>query len=116
MQVQVNTAAPGYSPLESEQRITWPVEPAMAGKLRLLLLITEEWRDTPGAGAAAAAGELDLSADTLDAAKPKVVQTDLGLDTDTSTTGRFKDVEATIVEGQDLDVPTYIRKGIRIGI
>lgn len=92
------------------------VEPAMAGKLRLLLLITEEWRDTPGAGAAAAAGELDLSADTLDAAKPKVVQTDLGLDTDTSTTGRFKDVEATIVEGQDLDVPTYIRKGIRIGI
>jgi cell division GTPase FtsZ len=68
------------------------VEPAMSGKLRLLLLITEEWRDTPGAGAAAAAGELDLSADTLDAAKPKVVQTDLGLDTDTSTTGRFKDV------------------------
>ncbi len=31
VQVQVNTAAPGYSPLESEQRITWPVETAMAG-------------------------------------------------------------------------------------
>jgi len=31
VQVQVNTAAPGYSPLESEQRITWAVETAMAG-------------------------------------------------------------------------------------
>lgn len=31
VQVQINTAAPGYSPLESEQRITWAVETAMAG-------------------------------------------------------------------------------------
>jgi cobalt-zinc-cadmium resistance protein CzcA len=31
VQVQVNTAAPGYSPLEAEQRITVPVETAMAG-------------------------------------------------------------------------------------
>ena len=29
--VQINTSAPGYSPLESEQRITYPVETAMAG-------------------------------------------------------------------------------------
>ena len=31
VQVQVNTAAPGYSPLEVEQRITFAVETAMAG-------------------------------------------------------------------------------------
>jgi cobalt-zinc-cadmium resistance protein CzcA len=31
VQVQVNTAAPGYSPLEAEQRITFPVETALAG-------------------------------------------------------------------------------------
>ena len=31
VQVQVNTAAPGYSPLESEQRITFAIETAMAG-------------------------------------------------------------------------------------
>jgi cobalt-zinc-cadmium resistance protein CzcA len=31
VQVQVNTALPGYSPLEAEQRITFPVETAMAG-------------------------------------------------------------------------------------
>ncbi|CAH1906003.1 Cation efflux system protein CzcA [Candidatus Nitrotoga sp. HW29] len=31
VQVQVNTAAPGYSPLESEQRITFPIEIVMSG-------------------------------------------------------------------------------------
>ena len=31
VQVQINTAAPGYSPLETERRITFPIETAMAG-------------------------------------------------------------------------------------
>ena len=31
VQVQINTAAAGYSPLEAEQRITFPIETAMAG-------------------------------------------------------------------------------------
>jgi len=31
VQVQINTSAPGYSPLEVEQRITYPVETAIAG-------------------------------------------------------------------------------------
>jgi len=31
VQVQVNTEAPGFSPLESEQRVTFPIETAMAG-------------------------------------------------------------------------------------
>lgn len=35
VQVQINTVAPGYSPLESEQRITFPIETAMAGLPRL---------------------------------------------------------------------------------
>lgn len=35
VQVQINTAAAGYSPLEVEQRITYPVEIAMAGLPRL---------------------------------------------------------------------------------
>jgi cobalt-zinc-cadmium resistance protein CzcA len=34
-QVQINTAAPGYSPLEAEQRITYPVETALAGLPKL---------------------------------------------------------------------------------
>ena len=31
VQVQVNTETPGYSPLESEQRVTFPIETALAG-------------------------------------------------------------------------------------
>ena len=31
VQVQVNTETPGYSPLESEQRVTFPIETAMSG-------------------------------------------------------------------------------------
>ena len=35
VQVQINTEAPGYSPLESEQRLTYPIETALAGLARL---------------------------------------------------------------------------------
>jgi cobalt-zinc-cadmium resistance protein CzcA len=36
VQVQINTEAPGYSPLEAEQRITFLIETAMAGLPRLI--------------------------------------------------------------------------------
>ncbi len=35
VQVQINTEAPGYSPLESEQRVTFPIETALAGLPRI---------------------------------------------------------------------------------
>ena len=35
VQVQINTEAPGYTPLEAEQRVTFAVETAMAGLPRL---------------------------------------------------------------------------------
>ena len=35
VQVQINTEAPGYSPLEAEQRMTFPIETALAGLPRL---------------------------------------------------------------------------------
>ncbi len=35
VQVQINTEAPGYSPMEAEQRVTFPVETALAGLARL---------------------------------------------------------------------------------
>ncbi|MFZ3117712.1 MAG: CusA/CzcA family heavy metal efflux RND transporter [Variovorax sp.] len=36
VQVQINTGAPGYSPLETEQRVTFPIETVMAGLPGLL--------------------------------------------------------------------------------
>lgn len=35
VQVQINTSAPGYSPLETEQRVTYPLETVLAGLPRL---------------------------------------------------------------------------------
>ncbi|MGY4289485.1 Cu/Ag efflux pump CusA [Bradyrhizobium sp. LM2.7] len=35
VQVQINTRAPGLSPLEAEQRITFPIETAMGGLPKL---------------------------------------------------------------------------------
>jgi cobalt-zinc-cadmium resistance protein CzcA len=35
VQVQINTEAPGYSPVEAEQRITFPIETALGGLPRL---------------------------------------------------------------------------------
>ena len=35
VQVQINTQAPGYSPLEAEQRVTFPIETALAGMAKL---------------------------------------------------------------------------------
>lgn len=35
VQVQINTEAPGYSPLEAEQRITFPIETSLAGLPKL---------------------------------------------------------------------------------
>ncbi len=35
VQVQINTEAPGFSPLETEQRLTFPIETALAGLAKL---------------------------------------------------------------------------------
>ena len=35
VQVQINTQAPGYSPLEAEQRVTFLIETAMSGLPKL---------------------------------------------------------------------------------
>ena len=35
VQVSINTAAPGYTPLETEQRVSFPVETAMVGLPKL---------------------------------------------------------------------------------
>lgn len=44
-------------------------------------------------------------------AKAKQALLDLG----TPTRGRFDQAEPTIVDGEDLDLPTYLRRGVKIG-
>jgi len=45
-------------------------------------------------------------------ASSRMIQSEIDLAVDGK--GRFKDAEPTIVEGADLDTPTFIRKGIRL--
>lgn len=47
------------------------------------------------------------------ASSPKVKQTTLDLGT--QDRGRFDHAEPTIVDGEDLDQPTYLRKGVKVG-
>jgi cell division protein FtsZ len=45
---------------------------------------------------------------------PASKQTQGVLDLDTYQRGRFDKSEPTIVEGEDLDVPAFLRKGVKL--
>ncbi len=48
-------------------------------------------------------------------AKP-VAQEDFGFDRDVESRGHFDKTDRNLFEGQDLDVPTYLRKGIKLAL
>ncbi len=58
--------------------------------------------------------ESDKATDQPTKASGKAVQTTLKLD-EIGDKGRFKDVQSTLHEGEDLDIPTFIRRGIKLG-
>lgn len=83
--------------------------------LALVALVAERW--------SASAVSLELvtqSVETDDAegkardADGKLVQGEIDLGIASAGRGRFKGAEPTIVEGEDLDTPTFVRKGIRL--
>ncbi|MBU4211270.1 MAG: CRISPR-associated endonuclease Cas1 [Verrucomicrobia bacterium] len=65
--------------------------------------------DEPGGGLLSAAPVEEPTAEPV--SRGKIVQVGLF---DKVSQGRFKDVEATVVEGKNLDIPTYKRRGIMI--
>lgn len=93
-------------------------------KLSLTILTSENWNDNRRARAvepalSASKNADDTAADTdmavAAAAKSgkKVEQGTLAFDVAIDK-GRFKGVEPTFFDGQDLDIPTYLRQGIRL--
>jgi cell division protein FtsZ len=91
--------------------------PDWIGRLSVTILASEQWQQSPAAKEEEeAAAEGAEAADDAPGAKKKrrskATQTKLSLDP--SGRGRFKDVEATIIDGQDLDIPTFKRRGIAI--
>lgn len=98
-------------------RARWPKE-----EVAVTILACEPWSKRPRPNHAelfTPAEEPAKAASSL--AKParrrrsrgEMLQEKLSLDS--SARGRFKDVEPTLEDGQDLDVPTFIRRGIRLG-
>ena len=94
------------------------IDEEWGGRLMVALLAAESW------GAPAAAdrpGSRERGGTPADAATeapgakkkaPRQLQTNLRFDT--GSKGKFKDVEPTILDGEDLDIPTFIRRGIQI--
>jgi len=45
-----------------------------------------------------------------------VAQDEFGFDRDVESRGYFDKTDRNLFEGQDLDVPTYLRKGIKLAL
>jgi cell division protein FtsZ len=89
--------------------------PDWIGRLSVTILASEQWLQEPRKAEDPAEGIPDAAEDETGSKKKrrgKVTQTKLSLDP--SGRGRFKDVEPTILDGQDLDIPTFKRRGIAI--
>ena len=84
------------------------------GRLALTVLAAEHWIPPPKPDALVMEAGPEAAADEPAGRRRKnVQQSELQLG-GASDRGRFRDVAPTIVEGADLDVPVFIRRGIRI--
>ena len=84
------------------------------GRLALTVLAAEHWIPPPKPDSLVMDAGPDAPADEPAGRRRKnVQQSELQLG-GANDRGRFRDVAPTIVEGADLDIPVYIRRGIRI--
>ena len=96
---------------QAQVRIGPALTAQASDRLSVTLIVPEQWNRTGADGAAAA----EAVAETIlkppaaaGAAKPTQAQLTL----DAVSQGRFKDVEPTLYKGENLDIPTYRRRGL----
>lgn len=87
--------------------------------LALVVMVAEHWsgkpRALPQVEITADEAKAESEDETLTVAeKKKMIQSEIELASPAKNKGRFKDIQPTIVEGADLDTPTFIRKGLRL--
>ncbi|MFH0879310.1 MAG: cell division protein FtsZ [Lentisphaerota bacterium] len=123
--------------IRSDARMTMGalVDEVWSGRMAIMLLVAEARRDAPSAqtarGDVRAAPAGDTAAGAPAAGIPPAAQTARGevraptgkksavqatLNFDPSEKGRFSNIEPTLYNGEDLDIPTYVRRGIRIAM
>lgn len=87
------------------------IDPARRERITITLLAAETWNEDrfgpgpSGADAAARNGKSKSAQDT---------QAELKLETGLKDRGAFNKTDATMVNGEDLDIPTYIRRGVKL--
>ncbi len=88
------------------------IDPSMKNRLSILLLVggkSDEPKTEPVAEPVRRTIKKPVSTERK---QPRIEQEELVLQT--APKGRFKDVEPTIYEGEDLDLPTFIRRGMKL--
>jgi cell division protein FtsZ len=98
------------------------VDESWLNRIVLTVLAAEGGSEEVGAETRSMGGVEEKDEPTLDdkaggkpaagAARTRTIQPSLNFDT--SDKGRFKNVEPTIYGGEDLDIPTFVRRGIKL--
>ncbi|MCC5844270.1 MAG: hypothetical protein JJU05_08470 [Verrucomicrobia bacterium] len=113
---QVSTEIRAVLRSDASLKIGIAQEPRFGSSLGIVVMVAERWSS---AAAPVAADEEEAGEETdggEEAGDPnasgKLVQSEINLGSDTR--GRFKGASPTVVDGEDLDTPTFIRRGIRL--
>jgi cell division protein FtsZ len=101
-------------PPEVEMLVGTVVDDALEGAVRVALFASVRGRPVAHSGRGTRAGSRPRSRTT--GPRPSKAQTrQAKLRLDAPDRRRFKDVEPTILNGEDLDIPTYIRRELDVG-
>jgi cell division protein FtsZ len=106
------------------------INPDWKGRLALTILAADNWDETPATAAVAELPEVPVSKPTSKEKEPELITeapkepkgakkkvSQATLDFESTEKGRmFSKVEPTLYNGEDLDIPTFIRRGIKISI
>lgn len=102
-------------PKDSQMVMGTTIDPAAGDSVTLIVLCADTWNEDalPPVPAAAPPSGQPIRRGSRNRSKRTQLQPLLaGLDMNGKD--RFKGVEATIIDGEDLDTPTYVRRGIRL--
>ncbi|MDA0990406.1 MAG: hypothetical protein O3A51_06605 [Verrucomicrobia bacterium] len=89
------------------------LDDSLQRQLIVVMFVAESLIELPDAADATAGGKRKAAKRTR-RAKPSNGQRLLGLDLAPSGRGRFNNVEPTILDGENLDTPTFLRRGIQL--
>jgi len=93
------------------------VDESARNKVMMTLVFADQWsgagRPAPLPAEPPAAGDTEQKDQKRSARTRKRKNAQGRLSFDEAARGRFKDVEPTMLDGEDLDIPTFVRRGIK---